>query len=380
MMTPRRRGTSRHSIGDRVRHSRGVPCMNRGVPCMNGVRTWRRLSRLLRFLCVPPIALSVLAATVEAQPARRHHPNLPILERTIGDGEVELYRPYLLATSDSGLVFVFDAGDMQVRAFSTEGQELWNAGRKGRGPREFSGAEDLKTDANGAVVVLDNTNRRITRISPGGIIEQMTALPANTIGGRVLPLPSPNVFIVPTGTDLMAMEVAPTGTSARTIRYPEQVVFKTTLAGESYTVRVPNGAVLVFRWSSTIVVLESDGAVSRIIDGVGPTPFPEARSYPAEAPGIRNLVVTRVDPTAKEWARSAAAHQHHLYVLSAELSRQGGSVLDVYDLRNGLYVGSYDFPKKQHQIALLPDGRIVTLELGLLPVVRIWTLPQFTWE
>lgn len=332
---------------------------------------------LLRAVTATIFVLAVLATDADAQSERRIHPDPPVLEKTIGDGAVELYRPSLIAISDSGHIYVFDHGDMAVRAFDVDGRELWTVGRRGGGPGEFASASDLQTDASGNVYVLDNDNLRITQVSPRGNVERMVSLPRNTAAFGLLPLAGSGVTIVPRGTDAMAMNIPASNTTGRMSRYPESISFSTPIVGESYTARLRGGAAMVFRWSSRIVVLGSGGEVERVFDGIEATPFPEARVYPISIPGVSNARATRVDPDARQWSLDSAAHGDRLYILSGALSRNGGSLVDVYDTQSATYLGSHELPPPyQDRIALLPDGRLVTLERDLLPVIRIWRLPE----
>jgi len=201
----------------------------------------------------PPPLIAAIATGAQAQSARRMLPSGFVAERTIGEESVVLFKPYYLATAPDGRIVVFDAGDMQIRAFSTAGEELWHVGRKGHGSNEFSDAEDRHVDPDGDVLVL---------------------------------------------------------------------------------VRIHG---------------------SRDEDGRSADPGPQAS------------VVTRVDPCAAEYAHAAARQADHLHVLASGTGNRRNRIVDVYDVSSGGYLGSHELPRAAAAIAVLPDGRFVTLERDTVP-------------
>ncbi|HEU4457419.1 MAG TPA: hypothetical protein VFR81_30395 [Longimicrobium sp.] len=93
-------------------------------------------------------------------------------------GDSLLLNPFLIAAGDSA-VYVFDGGASRLLAFEADrGGLRWKAGRGGGGPLEFRRVRDLKLAADGSPVLLDIGNRRLTRVSPTGVLAGETSLPA----------------------------------------------------------------------------------------------------------------------------------------------------------------------------------------------------------
>ncbi len=127
---------------------------------------------MIRYATAAMMVLAPLALAGQRNTPVRNPLPAPVLERTIGDdSKVILYNPSMMVSLSDRSVAVFDESEMQVVALSTEtGRKLWSFGRKGAGPREFSGGHQLLRDRDGNIVVLDKSNGRLTVLSQTGQI------------------------------------------------------------------------------------------------------------------------------------------------------------------------------------------------------------------
>jgi hypothetical protein len=69
---------------------------------------------------------------------------------------------------DGRTLYVADAYDNSVRAFSLTGRLLGRWGRHGEGPGEFTGITGIEIDSDGTLWIMDPGNLRLTGFPPGG--------------------------------------------------------------------------------------------------------------------------------------------------------------------------------------------------------------------
>jgi hypothetical protein len=75
-----------------------------------------------------------------------------------------------------GTVVVADDGSQEVRFFGPDGAHLRTVGRRGGGPREFTGLASLGRDPEGRVWAYDFSLRRITWMDEAGEITRLTSM------------------------------------------------------------------------------------------------------------------------------------------------------------------------------------------------------------
>ncbi len=73
-----------------------------------------------------------------------------------------------LAVGNSGSIYVFDQQVPAMRAYSADGEYMFDLGREGAGPGEFKQPDGLAVLPDGRVIVRDPGNVRITVYSPSG--------------------------------------------------------------------------------------------------------------------------------------------------------------------------------------------------------------------
>lgn len=292
------------------------------------------------------------------------------LERTItGAPNDELLVPANLSALPNGEFAVFDFGSMELRAFSTSGEPRWRVGRKGAGPGEFRNAMDVEWRADGKLAVLDMANRRITTVSPAGRI--VRTIPIRLSSPRIVPLPDTTIFaLAAQDTSSIWFAVSSNGDSVRRVLAPFVLHASHAMERESFSAPLTNGAVVTYRWSDKIALLDSTGAVRRVVAGIEHVDFPGTRAYPLKVGKFTGLSY-RVSPDAIPGALSVATHGDEVWVLFGGATGQSGRIIDIYNSTSGNYLGTHLLPVAAIELAVLSDGRVAALRNEPLPAVDI---------
>lgn len=330
-------------------------------------------ARILSALCV----LAVERA--ESQALQRDWLSQPVLDYTVEDPDgLVLGDPRRITASPGGGFVVADWGDFAVQAFSARGEPLWRFGRGGRGPGEFLQIKHMEYDG-GKLLVLDNKNRRLTVLSTDGELMSSEPLPTGEMA-QVLPAFGASRRVLRPfsgGRDTLWVSLSDSETVARASIMPDEISFRDDVVGESFASRAGAGAVVVFRWSSQMILLDEKGHVRTVADGIERVVFPELKTYEVDASGIsgvRKMTARRVDPKAIPAVRSVTANDQRVFVLFRGETEYRDRVVDTYDARLGDYQGSILLPDEVADIAILDDGRLATLETDFFPIVRVWRI------
>lgn len=321
-------------------------------------------------------AVCVLAAGgAEGQAPQRQWLSPPVLDFSVEDPDgMVLGNPLRITASPGGGFVAADWGDFAVQAFSPRGEPLWRFGRTGQGPGEFLQIKHMEY-AGDTLLVLDNKNRRLTALSANGQLLSSQRLPATEIA-QVLPAFGSSRALRPHmgGRDTLWVSVSESGAVESAALMPGDVSFQDDLVGESFTSRAGAGAVVAFRWSSRLLLLDENGGVRAVADGVERVAFPKMKTYEVNPniEGVKKMVVTRVDPKATPAVRSVAADSRRVFVLFRGQTEYRDRIVDTYDARFGAYRGSILLPREVADIAVLTDGRLATLERDFFPIVRVW--------
>lgn len=295
------------------------------------------------------------------------------IQSIMGASREELLIPGSLVATPKGELIVFDHGTMQLRAFNTAGQELWRAGRKGAGPGEFRNAMDVELRANGEFAVLDMSNRRITTVSPAGQVRRTT--PLTFTASRFVPLSDTTQFALASDDSTTLWTAVNThGQNTARIASPPWLSRHGSLARETFTSSLGQGAVMTFRWSHEIILLNGEGAVRTVIHGVEPVPLPGIKSYPLNVGKFKGYS-SRIDPKATPGALSVTTRGQDILVLFAGATQFRGRIVDVYNATTGAYKGSHLLPSEAVEIATLNASTIATLRLEPIPGIDVWQLP-----
>lgn len=293
------------------------------------------------------------------------------------DGTLLGQRPLQIERSPRGGLVVTDWGDFSIRELSSSGELVWKFGRSGFGPGEFTLFLDLHFTEDGNLQILDPRNRRVTVVNaagelvetvplPGG--EPAALLPASFDAGHVAVVPFTNK------KDTLWTSFSKTGVRRRTVLTPPEFAFDGDMAGAGGATEIPGGGALIyFRWSSRMIILEADGNIGVLADGVEAIPFPELVEVSASGPGWTGTGF-KVDPEAVRAVQGATATRSRIFVLYLGSTSHAGRVVDTYATQDGQYLGSYLFPHAMDAITVLADGRLATLENRLFPTLRLWEL------
>ena len=102
----------------------------------------------------------------------------PLVEigSAVGDPAEEFFQIEGVVRMADGRIAVGDGGAGEIRVFDSSGDHQWTAGRQGEGPGEFRIMASLGTDPDGGIWVYDFSLQRITFVSPGGEIKEVTEL------------------------------------------------------------------------------------------------------------------------------------------------------------------------------------------------------------
>ncbi|MCE2423255.1 MAG: hypothetical protein J4G03_08125 [Gemmatimonadetes bacterium] len=276
-----------------------------------------------------------------------------------------------MRASPRGGFVLYDWGDASFREFSASGDLVWETGGRGEGPGEFARPLDYEFDADGNLMVVDESNVRLTVLDPNG---DVVATDRVESARQILP-----TGFVPDGWAVMPVLKGDSlwvsrGGAPRSVLSPfgdlERIVT------ESWAANLKSGGVVVvYRWSSHIVWLRPDGSIRGVTQAVEPIPFPEPVWLNETVPGVGRFRGTKVDPNAIELTQSQPAYDaERIYMRALGRTEHSRKVVDTYAIATGEYLGSYRLPHAVSSIAVLEDGRLVTLEVNLIPTVRIWRI------
>lgn len=88
-----------------------------------------------------------------------------------------------LAVGADGEIYIADEQAVVIRAFDRSGRYLGEIGNHGQGPGEYTRIDSIKVLPDGAVVVLDRPNGRVSNFRPGGDFDS-SFQPVGGPGGR----------------------------------------------------------------------------------------------------------------------------------------------------------------------------------------------------
>lgn len=251
-----------------------------------------------------------------------------------------LLNPELLVALDSTIILA-DAADRRIKAFSSSGHLLWTFGRSGQGPREFGNITDIKLAPDRSLWINDPANSRITVITPTGqfLRSLRTLAPLH----RIIPLRDSSYLAFSAGA-VFLVRYSPTGTRIGALPEPQFLAGVNPRAAESLFLPLPDGgAIAGFRWTTHLVRLRSDGAISWQTAGRTGLPFPSFDFQKVKL-GKTQLEVGRVSPDAQQSTMGLAATPWTLLALASERAPSGNAIADIYDLASGSYLGSSELP------------------------------------
>jgi hypothetical protein len=225
--------------------------------------------------------LAVLLA-VTSELATAQYPQLSVEARPPlgeeGDLGAVIARASALVADDRGEVYVLDAGDRNVKVFTTSGRFVRRFARAGSGPGELSrplyirlrGDSVVVFDQANGDVYFDRAGRHIRTLAPGALRDMSISLRGN---GRVWQedpvdrLIGPDIASVQVG-DFRVHFRGPTGSPQTIFSYPSDLAQYRTSAGR--VLRLPSGFGNAGAWTvvgdSSIVTVDGySGRTSRYV-------------------------------------------------------------------------------------------------------------------
>ena len=271
-----------------------------------------------------------------------------------------LLRPYLLAASGTG-VYLYDGGSSQVLSFTPDGKLRWTFGRKGSGPNEFRGVRDVKVSESGESYLLDPRNARIVRLDTAGRVR--TRIPLTTVGhAEQLAVLDGERIVLLTMDPARAFAIVDTAGKVRErFSLPWERFAKLDQIARQGLIVSGRGREWIFGFSMGDGWFRFDGAAPvRAAGYVEHTEFPK----------IENLAGggTKMAEYNACSACSASASGSTLYVHFGGYSRYRESVIDLYDLDDLRYQGSYVLPFKAVAISTV-DDRVYALRDDPYPML-----------
>ncbi|MCY3610579.1 MAG: hypothetical protein OXH51_03515 [Gemmatimonadetes bacterium] len=299
------------------------------------------------------------------------------------DGSVLGARPMQIESSPRGGLIATDWGDFSVREISLAGDVLWRTGRRGQGPGEFLLFLDLEVDQQGHIRILDPRNRRITLLDGTGSLIETVPLPPSREPAALLPRsfdPGHQTVMWHTNKrDTLWSSFSTTNRLSRHASMPDSIgaLFEHPLEGEGWAANGPDGDVVIyFRWSSKMILLDDNGGVRSVVEGIEQVPFPGTTYIERTIPDRGSIRGFKIDPQAIPAAKSVAVGPSRFFVLFRGSTANAGRLVDTYALSDGVYLGSYLLPHRAEAIAYLADGRLAVLENNFIPTVRLLELPE----
>lgn len=338
-------------------------------------RTLRRLGSVTSML----IFFLTSAPSFSAQVQERRWLPEPVLAVTLVDEDGTVFGDPqgIVALPDGGFALA-DRGEGVVRAFRADGTPAWTFGRSGSGPGEFRFIQDIDVSAEGEVLVLDRALGRATIID-AATGQLVVSFQIHT-GGQYGILPSSGsgrVLVIPESEKDKTLWVAVSEDGAVLESADMPVACNHSLACEAFSATTGSmGAAVAFRWSSKVILLDPDGSVRSVIDGIEELSIPDVNTESTTIPALGNARarVTRVDRSAGEATLGITGDESNLYLLFGGSGEERRRLVNVYSVATGEYQGSFLFPNSLEGLAILSDGRLATLDRDYYPTVHIWEL------
>jgi hypothetical protein len=253
-----------------------------------------------------------------------------------------------LAVSDDRII-VLDAGGI-VKSLRLTGEMEWNAGRQGRGPGEFVEPIAVSLDQNGSAQVYDPENARLTLLTRNGKVARTIPLPSRA--DRVVAGSGDAYVQLGTVSDTFARVVDPLGRVLQWSLLPADLRPIPAIAREmTAVIAQPEGSLVIFRWSSRMMLVDGTGKIIRSCAGIDSLSFPPIHitRLKTKIAAISNLRTERVDPRAREAATVAASYGKNIIVVPRRSGKD--RIVDVYAGDCGTYVESRPFPFIVSQLA-----------------------------
>lgn len=279
------------------------------------------------------------------------------------DEDLLLASPRHLTSLDSILVW-WDDYDHRVFAVGPDGVHRWAFGGEGEGPDEFRSVGDVSVDADGAILVLDSDNARITRLSPAGRRIGMIPLPEG-YWRSLAPQPDGSLVLAGVDADRPFTRIDAEGTVQMSHPAPWDGFSELSLLQrQGKVVGSVDG-----RWAYTFLVgngwfpFRGDVALGYTGRFIEHTDFPEMVVVTTRNDRVSKLVDRPSCSACAAWLTSDTLH-----VLFGGQGNYEHRVVDRYRWSDGRYLDSVLLPRRARDVAVL-GALTVALETGMVPEI-----------
>lgn len=267
----------------------------------------------------------------------------------------------LAVAADAERVYVLDGGAKRLVALNaSDGALAWTAGRKGKGPGEFTGAVTLAAMPGGGVVVPDHENQRLSVFGVDGSLAREVSFRGVGYVQAVCPLADGSFLLSTLESSRPLVHLFATGEviARRPLPWPD-LDEAPPLARQTILAATPG-----HRACALGLVLGRGFAVFRDGAFAGPHRYVEWFDLPEVTTRTEDGGRTRRTASQVSGRRIAAtelaADDSALFVTFEGEGRDRGRLIDRYDLRTGRYLGTLRYPRPLTK-AVLAGGRFLLL-------------------
>lgn len=269
---------------------------------------------------------------------------------TYGDGDRGdvLYRPGGVLLVEDSLVFIKDYGDLSVRVWDVQGNELGRVGDgAGDGPGEFYNPIDLSVDDSGNVYILDSASNRISKFDYRYRFQESTQLDVLGSAYRFSGSGDGSLFFVSSIAPEIGLQVVENGEAlvAELPFSPKNVYESQTMVGN--VERIGNRFLLIMHFYPVVIEYNQEGAMLGMYYTPDISNRDKTKPLTVSIPGGRIMRDSYLNgPTVVSGDK--------LYVLlrNAEGAAESSHV-DVYDVSSGVsYLNTLQLPFKSRYFSI----------------------------
>lgn len=360
-----------------VRHRAGLGAERFGGRVRPAVAEGRRVLRILIpavfFLaaCAPDSAHEVHPPQIWTKATEVTRRFVPVSYDTLWSygslNDTLLAMPGELLAAPRGGVFLFDHISARVMYFNANGEAGWSWGRKGQGPGELMDVRAMSIDHGGGVVLVDQGNRRLIRLSPSGalILERPLEIEATYVDGIAR---RDGGYVLYTNGDVPWVLLDEDGGGSRHLPAPSQ-------EWEEMDFYQRMGHLAAWSDDAWVFGFEvGNGWYVFREDSVVANPYVEHTDFPVLTVAVMresNTTTTRKSvERVPGSALNLSVRGDTLAVFFEGISPHRARTLDLYNLGTGAYIQSLPIPRATSAV-LGGNGVIYSLSRGeLSPLLR----------
>jgi len=275
---------------------------------------------------------------------------------------------------DSSALYVYDAADFRVRAFSWRGQHLWSFGREGSGPAEFRNVLALRLTKEHELFVYDHGNSRVLVMSTAGRLQRQFSLTSSILPGGVTPL-AQGAFLAQAFVRSPFLTLFnSTGKPIRQLAVPTDLVGRDMIQARLMAGTTTSDWTV---WSSVytdrLYFVEASTDSTLALRGVHPIDFPKTQPSSIRTPDGKTIRGVRPDPANVTGGVAISAVGDTVFVLIGSAAQKAFQTLDLYSLRSVRYLGSILLPEPCTSLVAIRTA-IACLQNDPAPQLKLWRL------